>query len=90
MVQGMARTEINKDEREPVFRQLAEIIRGQIDSGEIPPNYAVPSKRTLVQRYQVSTQTVDKAMAILREEGLIETERGKGLYVIPPERRSRN
>jgi DNA-binding GntR family transcriptional regulator len=29
-------------------------------------------------------------MAILREEGLIETERGKGLYVIPPERRRRN
>jgi GntR family transcriptional regulator len=87
MVRGMARTEIDHDEREPVFRQLAEIIRGQIESGEIQPNHAVPSKRVLVQRYGVSTQTVDKAMAILREEGLIETEIGKGLFVVPPDRR---
>jgi hypothetical protein len=29
-------------------------------------------------------------MAILREEGLIETEIGKGLYVVPPDRRPKN
>lgn len=87
MVRGMARTEIDHDEREPVYRQLAEIIRGQIESGEIRPNYAVPSKRVLVQRYGISTKTVDSAMAILRDEGLIVTEPGKGLFVVPEDER---
>ena len=35
----------------------------------------------LVQRYQVSTRTIDSAMAVLRSEGLIATEAGKGLFV---------
>ena len=77
----MPRTEIDPDDREPVYRQLAEILRGQILSGDIPPRRALPSKRLLVQRYEVSTRTVDSAMAVLRSEGLIATEAGKGLYV---------
>ncbi len=35
-----------------------------------------------MQQYGVSARTVDSAMAILREEGLIETEIGKGLFVV--------
>lgn len=84
MVSSMARTEIDPDDREPLYRQLADIIRAQIASGEIPERRAVPSKRTLRQRYGVSARTVDAAMEILREEGLIETEPGKGLYVREP------
>ena len=77
----MPRTEIDPDDREPVYRQLAAILRAQIESGEIPPRRALPSKRMLVQRYQVSTRTIDSAMAVLRSEGLIATEAGKGLFV---------
>ena len=88
MVLRMARTEIDHDDREPLYRQLADIIRGQIQSGEIPPRRAVPSKRVLIQRYEVSARTVDAAMAILRDEGLIETELGKGLFVIEPGERT--
>ena len=77
----MARTEIDHGDRDPLYRQLADIIRGQIGSGEIPPRRAVPSKRMLRQRYEVSARTVDAAMAILRAEGLIEAEPGKGLFV---------
>ena len=77
----MPRTEIDPGDREPVYRQLAEILRGQILSGEIPPRRALPSKRLLVQRYEVSTRTIDSAMAVLRSEGLIATEAGKGLFV---------
>jgi GntR family transcriptional regulator len=81
MVRIMARTEIDHGDRDPLYRQLADIIRGQIESGEIPPRRAVPSKRLLRQRYDVSARTVDAAMAILRAEGLIEAEPGKGLFV---------
>jgi DNA-binding GntR family transcriptional regulator len=81
MVRIMARAEIDHGDRDPLYRQLADIIRGQIESGEIPPRRAVPSKRMLRQRYDVSARTVDAAMAILRAEGLIEAEPGKGLFV---------
>lgn len=76
----MARTELDRDDRDPLYRQLAAILREQIRSGGIPPRRAVPSKRALRETYGVSSRTVDDAMAILKEERLIEAERGKGLF----------
>lgn len=68
------------------YDQLAAIIRRRIWSGELAPGRPVPSKKTLLQEYDISTRTVDTAMGILKEEGLIETRIGKGLYVLPRER----
>ena len=78
--------EIDLDSREYRYDQLAAIIRRRIRSGELAPGRPVPSKKTLVQEYGISTRTVDTAMDILKEEGLIETRTGKGLYVLPRER----
>jgi DNA-binding GntR family transcriptional regulator len=72
---------IDHDAGRPVWRQLADILRNMIESGEIPPGKLLPSQRTLMQRYEVSDGTVKRALALLREEGLIETERGRGVYV---------
>jgi DNA-binding GntR family transcriptional regulator len=72
---------IDHDAGRPVWRQLADILRDMIESGEIPPGKLLPSQRTLMQRYEVSDGTVKRALALLREEGLIETERGRGVYV---------
>ena len=69
----------------PMYRQLADLIRSRIDSGEYPPGRPIPSKKTLQQRHGVSQVTVDAALAILREDGLLETHPGKGLYVRPRE-----
>jgi DNA-binding GntR family transcriptional regulator len=65
----------------PVYRQLADIIRRKISSGEIPPARPIPSKRALMQEYGVGAHTVDRAVDVLREEGHLETVLGKGLYV---------
>ena len=35
-----------------------------------------------MQRYEVSDGTVKHALALLREEGLIDTEQGRGTYVV--------
>jgi len=53
-----------------------------IESGEIAPGKLLPSQRTLMQRYEVSDGTVKRAVAKLRDEGLIETETGRGIYVV--------
>lgn len=67
----------------PVYLQLAAIIRAQIESGELEPRRPIPSKRYLVERYEVARSTVDKAVNVLKSEGLISTVPGRGLYVRP-------
>jgi DNA-binding GntR family transcriptional regulator len=70
--------------RTPPNRQIAADIRGQIERGELRPNDALPSIVTLAERYQVSTKTVQKALGILKREGLIEGEPGYGTFVVDP------
>lgn len=71
----------------PVYRQLADILRGQIERGELQPRRPVPSKRTLMQTYGVAAGTIDKALGVLRAEGLVKTVMGRGIYVTAPEER---
>jgi DNA-binding GntR family transcriptional regulator len=72
---------IDHDAGEPVWSQLAGILRGQITRGEIQPGKLLPSTRTLMQRYEVSDGTVKRAVARLRDEGLVESVPGRGVYV---------
>jgi DNA-binding GntR family transcriptional regulator len=67
----------------PVYIQLAAILRARIESGELAPRRPVPSKRTLMQDYGVAGGTIDKAIGILRDEGLVRTVTGRGIYVVP-------
>jgi GntR family transcriptional regulator len=73
---------IDHDSGELVYLQLANILRAQIRSGELARDRPVPSERTLTQQYGVSDGTVKRAMQVLRDEGLVRTVRGKGIYVI--------
>lgn len=71
----------------PVYVQLASILRARIESGELAPRRPVPSKRVLVQEFGIAGGTVDKAIGILRAEGLVRTVTGRGIYVVPPAER---
>lgn len=73
---------IDHDGDIPVYVQLADILRARIRSGELAPRRPVPSKRTLMQAYGVAGGTVDKAIGILRAEGLVRTVMGRGIYVV--------
>ena len=55
----------------PKYQELTEQLRLQIVSGEIAPGQKLPSENTLSTQYQVSRQTVRKALAILQNEGYI-------------------
>jgi DNA-binding GntR family transcriptional regulator len=57
----------------PIYQQLARILREQIDSGQIPPRHAIPSKRALDE---------------LRADGYLKTVLGRGLYVVPADERT--
>jgi GntR family transcriptional regulator len=74
---------IERDTDEPVYVQLAAILRSAIDSGDIPPRRPIPSKNTLMQEHGIALGTVNHALSLLRADGYIRTSRGRGLFVVP-------
>jgi len=57
-------------------------LRTQIESGQLPPGTALPSIVNLATKHGVATNTVQKALRRLKEEGLIESVPGYGTFVI--------
>ena len=74
---------IDHDSDVPVYIQLAGILRGQIERGEVTGR--VPSAKTLAQSYVVAVGTAERALGILRQEGVIRSAMGRGHFVIKPE-----
>jgi DNA-binding GntR family transcriptional regulator len=64
-----------------VWRQLAAILRAQIESGELPPGGMLPSESQLMGQYEVSRDTARKAVRHLQELGLVVTSKGLGSFV---------
>lgn len=56
-------------------------LRRKIETGVYPKGSWLPSRATLCKEYEVSLFVVDRAMFILRSEGLTETVPGVGVYV---------
>jgi len=67
--------------REPSYLQLAAVLRERIESGEIPPEEALPSITYLVQETGLAVGTVRKAIKVLADEGLVVTVPGRGSFV---------
>jgi DNA-binding GntR family transcriptional regulator len=63
----------------PVYMQLAEILRRQIESRAI--DRRVPSIKSLSDEYGVSHVSTERALGVLRDEGLIHSVIGKGFFV---------
>ena len=65
------------------YKQLADIIRGAIEQGLLKDNQALPSERELAEKYEVSRDTVRKAVRYLEERGVIYSDHGRGTFVAP-------
>ncbi|MBL6277661.1 GntR family transcriptional regulator [Micromonospora fiedleri] len=65
----------------PVYVQLADLLRQRIESGELRPGSLIPSEARLTQEYGIGREAVRMAVALLRSEGLVRTQRGHGSYV---------
>lgn len=68
-------------EKKPKYIELLAWVRGQIESGALPPGQKMYSENKLCDMFALSRQTVRHAMGILEEEGLVERVRGSGTYV---------
>ncbi len=74
--------EIDHESARPVYLQLADILRAMITSGQIPPDRPLPSVKQLQQAYGVAQGTAERAVRLLKDEGLVHTVIGKGVYVL--------
>jgi GntR family transcriptional regulator len=68
---------------EPLYVQLAGIVRRRIENGDLQHLDLVPSESSLVQTYGVSRDTARRAVALLRDEGAVFTVPHRGTYVGP-------
>ena len=63
------------------YRRLAEIIEGKIACGVFKEGETLPSIRRIMEQTGFSLNTVRKAFALLRDNGVLETSRGSGTRV---------
>jgi GntR family transcriptional regulator len=84
VVRTVSSVTIDQASFEPVYRQLARILRKQIQVGELHPGAALPSEAALSQTFGVGRDAVRDALASLRSEGLVITTRGIGTFVREP------
>lgn len=78
-----ARDSVDPLSATPVYVQVADILRVRIQSGQLQPDRPVPSESQLEQEFGIARGTARKAVALLRDEGLIVTVKGRGSYVKP-------
>jgi GntR family transcriptional regulator len=67
----------------PVYQQIADRLRSAIRSGELGARARLPSERELTEAYGVTRMTVRQALEVLKTEGLVTAEHGRGVFVRP-------
>jgi GntR family transcriptional regulator len=83
----MLKVKIDKQEPTELFEQVAAEIRRAIADGEAKPGERLPPARDLAAVLGVNTNTVLRSLRLLRDEGMLEFRRGRGVTVAgTPER----
>ncbi|MFZ0215841.1 MAG: GntR family transcriptional regulator [Candidatus Dormiibacterota bacterium] len=68
------------------YEEVAGALRDAILGGRLKTSDRVPSEWELAAEYRTSRPTVRRAIALLKSEGLVVTEQGRGTFVRPPPR----
>ena len=66
----------------PMYRQIAEDLRAQIESGQLEPGQQLRTEIELREHYNASRNTVRDAIKWLTSLGLVETKPGQGTFVV--------
>src|SRR5499427_9101841 len=75
------RVKIDRSEPTELHEQVAAELRRAIADGEAKPSERLPPARDLAAVLGVNTNTVLRALRQLRDEGLLEFRRGRGITV---------
>ncbi|MEV0040685.1 GntR family transcriptional regulator [Streptomyces sp. NPDC050804] len=61
--------------------RVLDTLVAEIAEGKYAPGDPIPSDADLVKRFKVARETARRAVRVLRERGLVETEWGRGSFV---------
>ena len=81
MTSIMLEVKIDKADPADLYEQVAAEIRRAIADGEAKPGERLPPAKDLAAVLEVNTNTVLRALRVLRDEGLLEFRRGRGITV---------
>lgn len=73
---------ISNNRDKPIYEQIVSQVKNMIMSGELTAGENLPSMRALAKSIHVSVITVQRAYEELQRDGFIETEIGRGTYVL--------
>lgn len=73
---------LNPNSGMPIYRQLFQQLRQRIVSGQLAVNEQLPSVRDLSADLKINLLTVAKVYQLLENDGLVETRRGLGTFVL--------
>lgn len=73
--------DLDPDDPRPPYLQIASVLRAAILTRKFSPGERLPSGKELAERYGVARMTVQQALRILREEGLVISRQGSGVFV---------
>lgn len=79
----MRLVELDPSDPSPFHEQVAAAIRRAINEGEVAGGERLPPARDLAAALGVNANTVFRALRALRDEGLLEFRRGRGITVAP-------
>jgi GntR family transcriptional regulator len=78
---------VDRSDPTDLYVQVAGELRRAIADGEASPGDRLPPAKDLAAVLEVNTNTVLRALRLLRDEGLLELRRGRGISVAgTPER----
>ena len=77
-VEKMSRTRIEN----PIYQQIAVDLAGRIAAGQYKAQERIRGRSTLASYYNVSPETIRKAMSILAEVGIVRIRQGVGIEVV--------
>jgi len=69
------------NDSQPIYRQLRDRVVAMILDGVLKEGDSLPSVRTVAAEYRVNPLTVLKGYQQLVDEGLVETKRGRGMFI---------
>lgn len=65
----------------PAYRQIANELRRVIIDHQLQPGTKLPSETELVARFDVARMTAREALRVLKAEGVVRSEQGRGVFV---------
>jgi DNA-binding transcriptional regulator YhcF (GntR family) len=74
-------TLLDPDDPRPPYQQVANALRAAILTRRFQPGEKLPSQAELSTRYGVARMTIQQSLRILRDEGLIVSRQGSGVFV---------